>query len=216
VALTFPRDGASCDVHGGFYRNVRATRPDVVWCLDWALHGLSVRGGGETMPNPLEALYVTGHSYGGAMASLLAIMLRNEPAYAPLLRKLRAVYTYGAPMVGSPALAEACAADDRLGDRVFRYVYDNDIVPQLPPRACGEFEHFGEEYRYTPSRGWRESTPRTQLGGLVEVLAAPTTVLARQLRLTHNVRFHASLYDHLPGGYIAALTPPEVATEFGS
>jgi hypothetical protein len=214
VAVTFAHPGRTCAVHGSFFRNVRATRPDVIWSLDWALQGRSVLGDRE-LPHAMEALYVTGHSYGGAQATLLAMMLRNDPAYAPLFETLRAVYTFGAPMVGSPAFADACESDEQLAGRVFRYVYDNDIVPQLPPRACGEFKHFGTEWRYTPAHGWRTGTPRTQLGGVLETLSAPATILARQLELTRDVRFHASLYDHLPGGYISTLTPDGVTSEFG-
>jgi hypothetical protein len=73
-------------------------------------------------------------------------------------------------------------------------VYDNDIVPQLPPKACGEFEHFGLKYRYTPSRAWQPSPASEQLGGVLDLLGAPTTFVARQFRLTRNVRFHASPY----------------------
>ena len=214
VALTFPPEHAGA-VHGGFYRNVRAVRPDVIRCLDRALHGASVLDAAAATPAAMEALYVTGHSYGGAMATLLALMLRNEPAYAPVMRKLRAVYTFGAPMVASPALAKACHDDRRLGGRLFRYVYANDVVPQVPPRACGAFAHFGAELRYRPGHGWRPSEPRRQIGGALEMLASSTTMIARQLRLTHDLGFGASLYDHLPAGYIAALTPPDVTTEFG-
>ncbi len=214
VALTFPHAGGPCEVHGGFYRNARATRPDVVWALNEALEGRSVEDG-HTMPEPLEAVYITGHSYGGAIASMLAMMLRNEPKYAPLLDMVRAVYTFGAPMVASPALAEACDADRRLGHRVFRYVYENDVVPQVPPRDCGDFAHFGSELRYTHGHGWQASAPRTQLGGVVEMLAAPATLFARQLRLTRDIQFRASLYDHLPAGYIDALAPDGVDSEFG-
>jgi hypothetical protein len=215
IELTLPRGGGRCQVHGGFYRNVRATRPDVVQSLQRALEGRSVSGDDRDLAHPMEALYITGHSYGGAMATLLAMMLRNDPAYAPLMEKLRAVYTYGAPMIGSPAFADACQADERLGRRVFRYVYDHDIVPQVPPRSCGDFQHFGTELRYTPSRGWRPGPARTQLDSLLQLLSAPATIVARQLKLTHAIRFHASLYDHLPGGYIATLTPGDVTSEFG-
>jgi hypothetical protein len=215
VALTFPHADGPCELHGGFYRNVRATRPDVIRALQWALEGRSVLGDGEEMPHPLEALYVTGHSFGGAMASVLAIMLRNDPAYAPVLKAVRAVYTFGAPMVASPALADARDGDARLGNRVFRYVYENDAVPQVPPRACGNFAHFGRELRYTHAHGWQQSAPRRQLGGVMEMLTAPTAIIARQLRFTRDWHFGASLYDHLPAGYVAALKPGGVESEFG-
>lgn len=215
VPLALPGHRDSYDVHAGFYRNVRATRPDVIACLHAALQGRSVLGDGTPMPHPLEALYLTGHSYGGAMAAMLTVMLHTEDAYGEILAKLRATYTYGAPMIGSPGLAEACERDLRISGRVLRYVYENDIVPQLPPRACGSFQHFGDEYRWTAGHGWAPSTPRTQLGQLAEVFAAPATFVARQLRLTRNITFHASLYDHLPGGYITQLTPADVVSEFG-
>jgi hypothetical protein len=50
------------------------------------------------------------------------------------------VYTYGAPMVGNPHFAAACNERDFLRQNVIRYVYEDDIVPQVPPKECGKFQ----------------------------------------------------------------------------
>jgi len=219
VEVNFPRRQRSFDVHGGFYRNVRATRYEVIRALLRALDGRSVHEDGGAVDQPLQALYVCGHSFGGAMAALLAVMLRTQDAYADVAAVLRGVYTYGAPMVGSPQFAAACDGNAFLRDHVLRYVYDNDIVPQVPPRASGDFAHFGCELLYRPSgkdKGWKPSDkPREQLGNVLDVVATPLTILARQVRMTRNIRFGASLYDHFPTGYITTLTPAGVGNEFG-
>ena len=137
-------------VHGGDYRNVRSTRYAIVGALQRAMDGRSVLDDGAPMPNTLEALYITGHSLGGASAAMLAIMLLTEPQYKPIVSKLKAVYTFGQPMITSPRLAEKCNANDFLRERVIRYVYENDIAPQLPPTQSGAFKHFGTEYQYKP------------------------------------------------------------------
>ena len=138
-------------MHSGFYRNVRSTRYEILNALERALEGRSVRPDGDELPNKLQALYITGHSLGGASASMLALMLVLEPAYWRALGGvLKAVYTYGGPMIASPGLAEACDRHDFLRERVIRYVYANDIVPQLPPAESDEFAHFGSGYQYKP------------------------------------------------------------------
>ena len=128
-------DGSGDDyVHGGYYRDVRSTRYQIVGALQRALDGHSVLEDGAQMPNALEALYITGHSLGGASAAMLAIMLVTEPLYKPIVSKLKAVYTFGQPMITSPHLAEKCNANAFLRKKVIRYVYENDIGPQLPPK----------------------------------------------------------------------------------
>jgi hypothetical protein len=220
VSVNLPDGNRRFEVHGGFYRNVRATRYEIVRSLDRALHGRSVQQHAAEMDHPMEALYVTGHSYGAAMASLMAIMLCTEAAYEPIAEKLRAAYTFGAPMIGDPELADACRGHPFLGRNVIRYVYDHDIVARLPPTAAGRFAHFGVEYQYKPAGGgdgtWQHNPkPRTQLRNLLDIVATPLTFLARQAQVTRDIRFQASTYDHLPAGYITALTPPGVVSEFG-
>jgi hypothetical protein len=66
-----------------------------------------------------------------------------------------------------------------------RYVYANDIVPQVPPTESGRFEHFGREYQCDPP--WRmyqelsqlrqsmNAAPHIEPTGAEQFPAAPTT-----------------------------------------
>ena len=58
-------------------------------------------------------------------------------------------------------------------------------------------------------------TPRSQLSNLFAIFLTPFSFLARQLRLTRNIRFNASITDHFPQYYIETLTPEGVTSEFG-
>ncbi|HWF49200.1 MAG TPA: lipase family protein [Solirubrobacteraceae bacterium] len=217
--LPGPHGSEEYAVHAGFYRNVRSTRYVVEAALKRALKGQSVRTGGARMPAAMEAFYITGHSLGRASAAMLAAMLVTDPAFAPLAAKLKAVYTYGSPMIGSRDFAAACNENAFLHTNMLRYVYANDIVPQLPSKESGSFAHFGSEYQYRPAGDhgtWHHNDhPRPQLRNLIEVITTPLSFLARQLSLTREVSFHASIADHLPQYYIDALKPEGVRSEFG-
>jgi hypothetical protein len=216
VAIPFADPPVSFQVHGGIYRNVRATRHEVIHALHRALDGRSVRAKGKAMPQRMESLYITGHSAGAAMAAMMAVMLRTEAAYEPIADKLRAVYTFGQPMIGEPGLAQACDRDDVLHDNVIRYVYGSDVVPQLPPTVSGPFAHFGQELHCGPdSTATPVDHPTQQLGNLAGLAIAPMAFITHQLRLFRNLPFHQSWYDHLPHHYITALTPAGVNSEFG-
>lgn len=218
--VSFPLTGApNGEVHGGFHRNVRATRYQVIAAVQRAVDGGSILDEDTSMPNPLEALYITGHSLGGAMAALMAVMIRNDPAFTAIADRLRAVYTFGQPMIGTQAFADVCAADEFLSRDLIRYIYRHDIVPQLPPAASGPFAHFGQEYQYRRNTGsdqWVHNTqPTRPLWSVLEVIAAPLTLLSGAVRILRNAPFPASLEDHLPQHYISALTPEGVRSEFG-
>ncbi|WP_131747596.1 lipase family protein [Frankia sp. Cppng1_Ct_nod] len=158
VLPNLPGDGDKF-VHQGFYGNTRATFDHVVKSLRRAVNGQSVDANRPDPENSLEALYITGHGLGGAMAAMAAVMLTTDPAYHDIAGRLRAVYTFGQPMVGDHAFAKACdrirfLRDNRLEllrDNFIRYIYDRDVVPHLPPRASGRFAHFGREFRYPVS-----------------------------------------------------------------
>ena len=237
IAFPFPRDAHPAEsslrpdaeavpaegyaVHAGFYRNVRATRFAVIAALERALDRRSVLDddSGSPMPpmeKPMTTLYLTGHSLGGGMAALMAVMLSVEPPYKKLFAPIfKGACTYGAPMVGSPEFANACAANTFLDRNVVRYVYRKDLVPHLPPSDSDAFQHFGREYRY--DRAWKDTSdaPITQMGDLLGLIEAPLGFVASKFRLLRDLPFRFSLNDHGPQHYITAITPPKVPNEFG-
>ena len=106
------------EVHRGFYRNFRATHWQVLQELALAArHRASESDAG--VEQPLEALYVTGHSLGGAMAVLFALTTAHA--------QLRGVYTFGQPMVVcGPVRARTQAT---TGRKIFRHVLPNTLAP---------------------------------------------------------------------------------------
>ena len=240
IAFSFPRDTKAADpaksslppdaeaapaksyaIHAGFYRNVRATRFAVIAALERALDRRSVLDDDPESPmppmeKPMTTLYLTGHSLGGAMAALMAVMLSVEPDYIErFARMFKGASTFGAPMVGSPEFANACAANTFLHRNVVRYVYRKDLVPHLPPSDSDAFQHFGREYRY--DRAWKDTSnkPIEQMGDLVGLIEAPLGFAASKFRLLRGIPFRFSLNDHGPQHYISAITPPKVPNEFG-
>jgi len=213
------------EVHSGFYRNVRSTRSRIVELLEKAIRGESILEPDPTAEEKpptsrLKALYITGHSLGAASAALLAALLVAEDrTYETIRDPLKAVYTYGSPMIGNAAFANACDKNDFLRDNVFRYVYGHDVVPRVPPKASGDFRHFGREYRYTPAGAngqWHESKkPLGQLHNVLQLATAPLAILTKGLTRTRNIPFHASLSDHFPQYYLDALAPTRPRSEFG-
>lgn len=220
-------------MHPGFYRNVRSTRPEVVRALDRAVHGDSVlesdvdrsfahvpahpTRGHSSAVGPLEALYITGHSLGGAMAAVMTVMLLNTPVYSGIAEKIRGVYTFGQPMVASPDFAGF--ADRLLSDKgvpLVRYVYRDDPVPSLPPAYTGPYRHYGQERRYLSSWPERPSAATTQSPPYRLDLA--TSFVAATLRKVAPFRsmpFTKNLEHHFPLAYITSLNPPDRPTEFG-
>ena len=166
----------------------------------------------EQGPSPsgrLEALYITGHSLGGAMAVLAAALLHSDRQTAALRSLLRGVYVYGAPMVGGRAFARHFG--EVFGKKLFRHVYGMDIVPRLPPLTTGRYAQFGQEYTSTSS-GWAEQErPVTQALKISVSLAIGLVSLLRDklpglswLRLPITLRDH-SLLRYLRTSQIAAL-----------
>lgn len=218
VTFEFAGQRDAFEVHGGFYRNVRSTRHEMIRALMRAADGHSIVAPYEKVPNRLQGLYVTGHSLGGAMASLFGLMLLTEPSYAPLAAMLKGIYTFGQPMIGDSRLAEACQSHPFFSKQLIRYVYGHDVVPVLPPKASGDFAHFGLEQHYS-KRGndgqWSQRDASGQLSNLFELSGAAFAFVAQQFKALRNFPAQHSIYDHSPNRYIAALTPPGIRSEFG-
>jgi hypothetical protein len=222
--ISFGLGSRTLAVHAGFYRNVRASRYKVIEALTRAMNGEPITiGPPSSAPETgLEALYLTGHGLGGAMASLLAVMLKtdHDPGRRRIADKLYPVHTFGQPMIGDTTFARACERGrwdemSTLGRNVTRWIHRNDVVTRLPPSASGDFAHFGQEFRFRGGRWQAAARPATQLRSLTGLAAAPLALLARQLPGVANLPFLPSLDDHFPQRYLARLAPEGVISEFG-
>ena len=209
-SLSVGRDDAKLPrVHAGFHRNMRATRWAVLDELQLALQGRSLADPQEKLSHSLEALYVTGHSLGGAMAVLFALSLDGDGADRAVAERLRAVYTFGQPMVMGGPLSPHAA---KLGQRLFRHVRLRDPVPALPPATWGKLAHFGHEYRYADGRWEPATVPTSQLAGIKEL---PGSLLAFFAPEKRRASLRYTVTEHGPHYYIAALRPQGRMTEFG-
>jgi hypothetical protein len=201
--------GEVLGVHAGFYRNLRATRWGVINELQLALRGRSLSDPEKQLDHPMQALYVTGHSLGGAMAVLFALSLAENAEQRAIAETLRAVYTFGQPLTVGEPLPEVARA---LARKLFRHVNARDPVPALPPLAWGRFAHFGHEYRCTDGVWKPSEKPVAQLKGVREI---PLSLLAFFATAKHRTASRYSMAEHGPHRYIAALRPNGRVTEFG-
>ncbi|WP_437579523.1 lipase family protein [Sorangium sp. So ce887] len=180
-----------------------------------ALRGVGPRSSQEERSG-LDALYITGHSLGGALAVVAAALIHIDPELDAIRRKVRGIYTYGQPMVGFSDFA--ARFDEEFGKKLFRHVYGKDIVPCLPPRTTGPFVHFGREFQ-SDEGGWvyrstSASQVRTFLGStVVGVLAWVQTQLSG-LPLLQWLPTRYSWGDHSPLNYLRTSQTVPAGSEF--
>jgi hypothetical protein len=85
---------------------------------------------------PDYPVYVTGHSLGGAIASLMSYYMAASWAKANVTVPFTPIiYTFGQPRTGNYRYAEEITS---LSAAIFRIVHYRDIVPHLPPCEVGE------------------------------------------------------------------------------
>jgi hypothetical protein len=182
-------------VHTGFFQNVQPLWSGVVEALEEAL----VKRGGDTPQEPMENLYITGHSLGAAMAVIAAARLytNDYEAFQPLIR---GVYTFGQPAAGDREFGEHYGSRFRL----YRHVYRGDVVPHLPPRSVGAYSHFGQEF-LAAETGWQNvSPPVAKLAVLATAasVSAAFDFVSRRIVLLRRFKLPYSMDDHGPEGYI--------------
>jgi len=132
--------GAPSDVrvHRGFYKAFNGA---------WRGEGMKVAGSvglrdylkeqqrksyaeGKAVP-----LYVTGHSLGAALGTLLVNEAMSEGI------DVAALYTFGSPRVGNPSFADFVARrSDEKGVKIFRVINSGDPVTMAPPRFL-DYKH---------------------------------------------------------------------------
>jgi len=118
-----------------------------------------------------KRLYVTGHSLGGALATLCALDLAAGPVpLSPI------VYTFGAPRVGDAAFA---AAYNRQVGHSHRVYNSYDVVPHLPPLIY-KSPRTGATYHYLHVRTGRPLRFRNGSASANHVIGSYFAELARQ------------------------------------
>jgi triacylglycerol lipase len=168
-ALATPGPGGRGLVHDGFSRALDSIYPQLKEAI-------------QKLQDNEQTLWITGHSLGGALAMLAsARMYFEDPNLLP-----DGVYTFGQPRTCDRMLA--VPYNEAFASKVFRFVNNNDVVPQVPPEPV--FHHV-DQIRYFDSDGVLHEK-MTSTGGLVDHLKGFTgDVLAPG---TDGVRDH--FIDH--------------------
>jgi Lipase (class 3) len=128
-------------VHEGFLADADSILPRIVDCLL-----PPACAGATTSKDLVTPLLITGHSLGGALASLAAYFLHREGF------RVRGVYTFASPRVGNAGWRNAYR-DSGLWPRTFRIARAGDAVPHVPglfqPLLDG-YRHVGNEILLVP------------------------------------------------------------------
>lgn len=108
-------------VHKGFYDAFHDVRPQLIPVLPTA-----------------KPIWLTGHSRGGALASIAAAEWIGE-------FEINGIFTYGQPRLGDEEFNEVIKGT--YADKFFRFVNDDDIVTRIPPgyRHVGRLIHFDSD-----------------------------------------------------------------------
>ena len=118
-ALPVNASSSSLLVNQYFYTAAIALLPDVAA----AVSNLSAA-------QPDYAIYLTGHSLGGALAAMLPfLLLTTSPPVSPPPPPF-VLYTFGQPRLGNRAFAVQLAS---LLPALYRVVHWRDVIPHLPP-----------------------------------------------------------------------------------
>ncbi len=136
-------------VHRGFQTAWTSIESDVIQQIN--------RWNAES-PAPLPLL-ITGHSLGGALATVAAASLVKQRF------SVDGVYTFGQPRVGDIVFAAEIGL--ALRGKLFRFVNNNDIVPHIPPpflpwNPLRLYVHLGQQY-YFNAFGTMSSRPNSIL-----------------------------------------------------
>ncbi|PSN11356.1 lipase [filamentous cyanobacterium CCT1] len=98
--------------------------------------------------DPSKPCYVSGHSLGAALATVLAL---DMALAVPELRPSLQVYVYASPRVGNPEFVRSYA---RLLPNSFRISNLADPIPTMPPTQLrAQFVHIGEEWSFLSQGG---------------------------------------------------------------
>ncbi len=109
-------------VHRGFLKGFQVIWPEIrAKVKEWQIQA--------------QSLWLTGHSLGGALATLAMASLGEEA------KPVHGLYTFGQPRVGGKTFARNFDLDFK--SRMFRFVNNNDVVTRVPTRKT-DYRHVGQ------------------------------------------------------------------------
>jgi triacylglycerol lipase len=143
-----------------------------------------------TLRRPGQKLWLTGHSLGGALATLAAAHVGADA--------VDGLFSFGAPRVGDAAFSALLPTQSH-----FRFVHRDDWVPLIPPEVLG-FVHAGELQKV---RGTSPRILRTDLMTGLQTWRTTVASASRSLKFTvGDLPFQiAGLADHAPIYYATLL-----------
>lgn len=169
-----PRSYHGHQLHKGFFDS---------GCAVWEGTVAQVRAKGAG-----KRVWLTGHSLGGAIATLMARWLVEED-----VTPVQAAYTIAAPHVGDAGYADSYYTMLPL----YRFERGNDIVPWLPPSASSLYHLPGMDMiESLQGINWSPAGQLTYLGTDGSVTTNPTGLEAGYIQTS---RMYA-LYNTLRGG----------------
>ncbi|KAJ2494037.1 hypothetical protein IWW37_000115 [Coemansia sp. RSA 2050] len=133
---------------------------------------------------PDYKIVLTGHSLGGAQATLAAVDIASEhPEWVNRLE----LYTYGQPRVGNAAFSDWLS---KQPFSIFRAVYREDVVAQVPLRSMG-FQHQAQEVWYN------SNTQTTFCGSDAENPTCQNSVSALRWSTLQHLQYPGLSFDIL-------------------
>jgi len=129
LKITKNKAVAGGKVHSGFQEEINEVYPAI--CKELKNN--------SSLKKP-KTIYITGHSLGGAMATILATRI-----------DAKCLYTFGSPRVGGKQFVK------ELNCKHHRFVNNNDIVTKVPLKIMG-FVHCGEERYFNAYGAERDPT----------------------------------------------------------
>lgn len=176
-------------VHKGFRKATESVWPQVEQFL-------------RTHREHAQRVWVTGHSLGGAIATLVAARI----VHSGVLGELAALYTFGQPRVGDRVFKarfiEAVGGNPVRLKKVFRIYRAADPVPMIPRIG---FRHVSGERCYISRSGEMVIGARRRQKYLDRLITYVTTlpkVIGKAGRITE---LRALVSDHYSSGYLAKL-----------
>ncbi|NJK34634.1 MAG: lipase family protein [Oscillatoriales cyanobacterium SM2_2_1] len=158
----------------------------------------------RTNLNRDRPILLTGHSLGGALATIAALDLHQRDY------RVTGVYTFGSPRVGNRAFA--AGYDLALRSRTHRFVYGQDTVTRVPPRSFdyshgGNFVGLRADGRFTEDpEDWKQFTEEvTGVNILIWALSRLYRRYSIRLKVKKLLSLSQGIKDHALGNYERAL-----------